>query len=199
MNGINWKFDQCVSLYNKSHPIYLHNTPFLPQLSEQHGLDTYLHFIRRLIAHSHSQTQRLARDPYLAERSRDGIDKGEGEVFRSFDFIRFVDLLAVPIVSSSTKEFGAQAQVVIEQELAGSLALVTCKEPLKSNFTLHIRQFLAENSFTDIPQNNAVISILVSDNLQFTCTAIEKAAIERAVADVDEGFATAYDITSTRT
>jgi len=39
-----------------------------------------------------------------------------------------------------------------------------------------------------------VISLLVQDNLDIACSAIEKAAMERAVTDVDEGFATSYEV-----
>lgn len=46
---------------------------------------------------------------------------------------------------------------------------------------------------SQISQNEPVIAILVSDNLEIACAAIEKAAMERAVADVDEGFASAYE------
>jgi CCR4-NOT transcription complex subunit 1 len=41
-----------------------------------------------------------------------------------------------------------------------------------------------------------IISLLVQDNLDIACSAIEKAAMERAVTDVDEGFATSYEIRS---
>ncbi|KAJ4501745.1 Not1-domain-containing protein [Lentinula lateritia] len=104
------------------------------------------------------------------------------------------ELVAKDFATEGNEEKMRKAGHLMAQKLAGSLALVTCKEPLKSNLALHIRQFLAENSFADIAQNDAVISILVSDNLDFACAAIEKAAMERAVADVDEGFATAYDL-----
>lgn len=39
-----------------------------------------------------------------------------------------------------------------------------------------------------------VLSILAADNLDVACAAIEKAAMERAVSDVDEGFATSYEV-----
>lgn len=39
-----------------------------------------------------------------------------------------------------------------------------------------------------------VLSILATDNLDVACAAIEKAAMERAVSDVDEGFAASYDV-----
>lgn len=39
-----------------------------------------------------------------------------------------------------------------------------------------------------------VLSILVADNVEVACSAIEKAAMERAVTDVDDGFAASYEI-----
>lgn len=39
-----------------------------------------------------------------------------------------------------------------------------------------------------------VIALLVQDNLDVACSAIEKAAMERAVTDVDEGFAQSYEL-----
>lgn len=38
-----------------------------------------------------------------------------------------------------------------------------------------------------------VVQLIVADNLDVACAAIEKAAMERAVSDVDEGFAASYE------
>ena len=38
-----------------------------------------------------------------------------------------------------------------------------------------------------------VLSILVADNVEVACSAIEKAAMERAVVDVDEAFVASYE------
>ena len=38
------------------------------------------------------------------------------------------------------------------------------------------------------------IALIVQDNLDIACSAIEKAAMERAVTDVDEGFGQAYEL-----
>ncbi|KAJ8581212.1 Not1-domain-containing protein [Rhizopogon salebrosus TDB-379] len=132
-------------------------------LSEQHGLDTYLHFIRRLIIHSQGrlapsappsafdtsaaltfrllvqETQRLARDPFLADRFREGIDKGEGDAFRHFDLLRFADrvalrplerlVLASAIVSSPTrKELSTQAMTLIRHDFENAV-LALCQHP----------------------------------------------------------------------
>jgi CCR4-NOT transcription complex subunit 1 len=39
---------------------------------------------------------------------------------------------------------------LMAQKLAGSLALVTCKEPLKSNLATHLRQILEQQGFTEV-------------------------------------------------
>lgn len=73
------------------------------------------------------EIQRLARDPFSADRFRDSVDKGEGDVFRNFDLARFSDrvglrplerlVLASSIVSASTrKELASQATNVIRSE-----------------------------------------------------------------------------------
>lgn len=38
---------------------------------------------------------------------------------------------------------------LMAQKLAGSLALVTCKEPLRSNLPAHIRHSLVEHGFNE--------------------------------------------------
>jgi CCR4-NOT transcription complex subunit 1 len=39
---------------------------------------------------------------------------------------------------------------LMAQKLAGSLALVTCKEPLRSNLPAHIRHSLVEHGFNEV-------------------------------------------------
>ena len=39
---------------------------------------------------------------------------------------------------------------LMAQKLAGSLALVTCKEPLRSNLPAHIRHCLVEHGFSEV-------------------------------------------------
>lgn len=140
------------------------NQAEIRSLSEQHGLETYLHFIRRLIAASQprlssnissapfdtssaltfrllvQETQRLARDPFLADRFRDAIDKGEGDIFRHFDLIRFCErvglrplerlILAASIVSTSTtrRELAGQAAQIIRSNFDEAVIAI-CQTP----------------------------------------------------------------------
>ncbi|KAJ7093160.1 Not1-domain-containing protein [Mycena epipterygia] len=108
------------------------------------------------------------------------------------------ELVTKDFATEPNEEKLRKAGHLMAQKLAGSLALVTCKEPLKSNMATHLRQFLAENGFNEarsfyymVPE--PVILLLVQDNLDIACTAIEKAAMERAVSDVDEGFNTSFE------
>ena len=132
------------------------------QLSEQHGMDTYLHFIRRLIVHSQTrlfspnpppfdastsltfrllvqETQRLARDPLLADRFSHGIDRGDVDVFRHFDLVRFVErvglrplerlILSSAIVScQARRELLSQAISMIRLEFENAV-LSLCHNP----------------------------------------------------------------------
>lgn len=72
--------------------------------------------------------------------------------------------------------------------LAGSLALVTCKEPLRVSIGNHLRSLL---SGTNIEANivDQIVQKCSSDNLDLGCMLIEKAATERAIRDIDEALA----------
>ncbi|EJD02104.1 Not1-domain-containing protein [Fomitiporia mediterranea MF3/22] len=79
------------------------------------------------------------------------------------------------------------------QKLAGSLALVTCKDPLRTNMAAHIRSYLLDHGFTEQMVPEQVIMLIVQDNIDVACEAIEKAAIDRAIKEVDAALAQSYD------
>lgn len=66
---------------------------------------------------------------------------------------------------------------------AGSLALVTSKEPLRANFTNYMR-----NLSNDLPQGlpEGTIMMCVNSNLDQGCSIIEKQAEERAVPEIED-------------
>ncbi|EJF62472.1 Not1-domain-containing protein [Dichomitus squalens LYAD-421 SS1] len=162
-------------------------------LSEQHGIDTYLHFIRRLIVYSHNrltsttspaafdpssaltfrllvqETQRLARDPFLADRFRDGVDQGEGEVYRNFDFVKFADrvglrplerlILASSIVAAPTRrELAAQAATVIRVDFENAV-LALCQHPSFDHADLNPNQVakLLSNLLAEVPSDAPIL------------------------------------------
>eukprot|EP00250_Pteridium_aquilinum_P021342 c25093_g1_i1 orf=270-7661(-) len=69
--------------------------------------------------------------------------------------------------------------------LAGSLAHVTCKEPLRAAMANHLRNlFQALNVTGDILETAVVL--ITNDNLDLGCAVIEKSATEKALRDLEE-------------
>ncbi|KAJ4795845.1 transcription regulator [Rhynchospora pubera] len=68
--------------------------------------------------------------------------------------------------------------------LAGSLAHVTCKEPLRNALTSNLRTMLqALNSNND--NNEQIVQILITDHLDLGCALIESVATRKAVEIID--------------
>ena len=53
-------------------------------------------------------------------------------------------------VTDTSEDKIRKAGHLMAQKLAGSLALVTCKEPLRSNLPAHIRHSLVEHGFNEV-------------------------------------------------
>ncbi|GAA6009388.1 hypothetical protein JCM10207_003757 [Rhodosporidiobolus poonsookiae] len=86
----------------------------------------------------------------------------------------------------------AAAAHLMVQNLAGSLALVTCKEPLRLSMVTHARTLLLQNGFAEDTLPEQAILVIVAENLDLACSVVEKVAMEKAVQEVDEGLAPAY-------
>ncbi|KPV72766.1 uncharacterized protein RHOBADRAFT_38864 [Rhodotorula graminis WP1] len=86
----------------------------------------------------------------------------------------------------------ATAAHLMVQNLAGSLALVTCKEPLRLSMVAHTRTLLLQNGFTDESLPEQAVLVLVAENLDVACSIVEKVAMDKAVLEVDEGLSPAY-------
>lgn len=78
------------------------------------------------------------------------------------------------------------------QSMAGSLALVTCKEPLRVSILAHARTLFAAGGVTEQQLPEQGLLLLVQDNLDLACMVIEKTAMEKALSKADEGLAAAY-------
>ena len=71
------------------------------------------------------------------------------------------------------------------KSLAGSLALVTCKEPLKLSITNYLRRPATNLDPTEQPMSEGVIMMCVNDNIDTACSFVEKAAGERSIPEID--------------
>ena len=72
------------------------------------------------------------------------------------------ELVTKDFATEPNEETLRQAAHRMAQKLAGSLALVTCKEPLRSNLSSHMRQFLSEQGFTEVRFFGATRLILMN-------------------------------------
>ena len=107
---------------------------------------------------------------------------------------RSVTIACITIKEIVTNDFATEgdenkmhkaAQLMVAN-LAGSLALVTCRDPLRSSISTHLRQLLTntaggaekltEQEQTTIEQ---CVAIVATDNMELGCKLIEKAATKR--------------------
>lgn len=115
------------------------------------------------------ETQRLARDPFLADRFREGVGGGEGDSFRRFDFARFVDrvglhplerlVLAAAVVGGQTrKELPNQATALIRAEFDNAV-LELCQSPPLEHADFNPNQLakLISNLLSDVPQDAPIL------------------------------------------
>ncbi|KAI3965367.1 hypothetical protein MKX01_042848 [Papaver californicum] len=83
--------------------------------------------------------------------------------------------------SDETRIYNAAHLMVAS--LAGSLAHVTCKEPLRVSISSHLRNMIQPlNVSNDLEQ---AVQISTNDNLDLGCAVVEKAAIEKALQTID--------------
>jgi len=85
--------------------------------------------------------------------------------------------------------------------LTSSLALVTCREPLRVSISNHLQQLLEQamsTPNTTNPNDRQLIERaslqVANDNLDLGTTLIEKAAADRAIREIDEQLAPVYQI-----
>ena len=74
---------------------------------------------------------------------------------------------------------------LIVQNLAGNLALVTCREPLKISLNQHLKTLLEKTAF-DEKTRDLIVSTTGQDNLDLGCALIKKAVIEKALDEVNQ-------------
>lgn len=79
------------------------------------------------------------------------------------------------------------------KNLAGSLALVTTKEPLRNQILVNIRSLSIQNGFPEHNVSDEEIQQVTADNLDVACQVIEKVATDKAILEIDNSLASAYE------
>lgn len=75
---------------------------------------------------------------------------------------------------------------LIVQNLAGSLALVTCREPLKMSLNNFLKKKLDEFVLLSEQDKETIVNAASRDNLDLGCALIKKAVIEKALEDINK-------------
>ena len=111
----------------------------------------------------------MARDPFLADRFRDGVDKGEGEVFRNFDLLRLMErvglrplerlVLASSIAAAPTRrDLASMAVNIIRTEFENAV-LALCQHPSFDQADLNPNQVakLMSNLLCEAPTDGPIL------------------------------------------
>lgn len=105
---------------------------------------------------------------------------------------RSVTIAAISASQLIAKDFALEPDEVRYQQaantsvksLAGSLALVTCKEPLRMSMRNNISS-MARSELGEVAMPEGSITMFVNDNLEAVCNIIEKAAESASVAEIE--------------
>lgn len=87
-----------------------------------------------------------------------------------------------------------KAALQMVQQLAGSLALVTCKEPLRVSMGNHLRSLLTPAVGGDQNLIDQTAQVVCAANLEVGCAIIERAAKDKAARDLNEVIGTAFNL-----
>ncbi|KAL2868313.1 CCR4-NOT core subunit CDC39 [Aspergillus lucknowensis] len=105
---------------------------------------------------------------------------------------RSVTIASISTVQLVSKDYSMEpdeerfrhAASIMVRQLAGSLALVTCKEPLKVSMTNYIR--MIQQEYSEQPMPEGLILMCVNDNLDAACGIVEKAAEEKSLPEIEK-------------
>ena len=104
---------------------------------------------------------------------------------------RSVTIAAISTAELIQKDFSTEADVeklqhsahTVVKALSGSLALVTCKEPLRMSIMNNIRILASRNLPDQLPEGQIIM--FVNDNIDTVCGLVERAAEEHSLAEID--------------
>jgi len=148
--------------------------------------------------------------PPLQRSVQIAVERAIREVIPSME--RNVTIACITTKEIVTKDFATEGDEsrlrkggqLMASNLSGSLALVTCRDPLRLSLANHLRTLLmaefirnsangtlSEQEKSTIEQ---VIASCVADNLDYGCSVIEKTVSDRAARDIDDALAPAMEV-----
>jgi len=160
--------------------------PLIPNLAAYFNINITLPLFKE-----HQHLQRWV--PIAIERAIREIINPVVERSVTIACITTRELILKDLASESEEGNIRKAAHLMVQNLAGSLALVTCKDPLRKTMEHQLRVLLLSNMNGQHAETNnnlveQVVQFVSSDNLELGCSVIEKAAIDKAIRDIDEAL-----------
>ncbi|KAG9303880.1 hypothetical protein G9A89_005790 [Geosiphon pyriformis] len=101
------------------------------------------------------------------------------------------ELILKDFAMEPNEEKMRNAAHLMVQNLAGSLALVTCKEPLRMSMVTHLRNLFLQQGFAENISEQAIL-IVVADNLDLACSIVEKSAMEKAIPEIEDNLSISF-------
>ncbi|KAG4304332.1 hypothetical protein PORY_002307 [Pneumocystis oryctolagi] len=101
------------------------------------------------------------------------------------------ELIIKDFATDPNEEKMKNAAHIMVQNLASSLALVTCREALRVSITTNLRNILLQNGINNQQFPEQAAMLVVSDNLDLACSIIGKTAMERAIPEINENLSVA--------
>lgn len=92
------------------------------------------------------------------------------------------ELIQKDFVTEADEEMMRASSHTMVKALAGSLALVTCKEPLRMSITNNIRILASHKLQEQLPEGQ--ILMFVNDNIDTVCSLVEHAAEEHSLSEI---------------
>ncbi|KAJ3054880.1 hypothetical protein HDU99_007674, partial [Rhizoclosmatium hyalinum] len=128
------------------------------------------------------------------------IDRAIREVVISPVVERSVTIAGIATRELVIKDFALEPDEVkmrksahlMAQNLAGSLAIVSSRDPLRNGMMMQLTSLLRQNGITEQTVSEQVVYMIVQDNLDLACSVMERAAAEKSIVEIDESLAAAY-------
>jgi CCR4-NOT transcription complex subunit 1 len=126
------------------------------------------------------------------------VDRGVREIIQSA-VERSVNIAITSTKCLVVKDFATEPNEqnvqngahLMAASLAGSLALATSKEPLRISIGNHLRTLLVQ-VISDQPVIEQIVQVCSNDNVDMGAAMVEKVAMEKALRDIDDLLAAAY-------
>ena len=126
------------------------------------------------------------------------LEKAIGEIIGPV-VERSVSIAIVATRELASKDFAAEpneermrrSAQLMAQNLSGSLAQVTSKEPLKNSFINNLRVMFQQSGLNEA-MAESIIAVVVQENLNLGCAVIEKTATEKSVPEINNELSQAY-------